>query len=268
MNSYTRRRLHGRWLEVLVGELDPAQGIPAIVKKRGALDGWSDLRAAPSGRAEDELEFAVQIAAGAYDNPLVTICLNRCLEVNAAGQKDARWTTWWAHTRNVEHGRFVSATAVAEAWYRGVAVDASILRDASAELVAGASQERPAWTELAQCEHIHGVQLLLLAGDVDAAASKLRSKKKFSRIHTYYTWHGVLIEFLRSARDHTSLKAHFDSYFDQVRDPYFAELQKTTGDHLLGLALIRLRLALIRWIYIERKPIAGNWRHIIGQIGY
>ena len=42
----------------------------------------------------------------------------------------------------------------------------------------------------------------------------------------------------------------------------------TAGENLVGIGLARLRLALIRWIYIERKPIAGNWRHIIGQIGY
>lgn len=86
----------------------------------------------------------------------------------------------------------------------------------------------------------------------------------------YHGWHEHLIHLLQGPSiDESDLRKHFDIYFDELRDPLSPPpANGSEGDNLPGITLICLRLALIRWIYIERKPIAGNWRHIIGQIGY
>jgi len=66
-----------------------------------------------------------------------------------------------------------------------------------------------------------------------------------------------------------TVRPRFDAYFDKIRDPFFnPPRDNPRGENLPGLPLLRLRLALIRWIYIERQPVAGNWRNIIAQIGY
>ncbi len=267
---YLRSRLASRWIESLQKQLDQNQGIPAVIKRRLALSDWEKLRSPPSGRAEDELSFALDIAPGKYDHPLVDTCLKRCLQVIDAGAGDERWSTWWSLVRAVEHGRFTSTGQFARAWTDDSDLDASLLASAAAEVLHGVLTDRPVWTELAQCEYVDGVQLLILAGELKRAAEKLQIRKKFNRVEHYHTWNVRLLELLeRSANNENALKDHFDPYFDKIRDPRFhVQSTEVDGNILFGIPLLRLRLALIRWIYIERKPIAGNWRHIIGQIGY
>jgi hypothetical protein len=265
-----RSTLRGKWLEALKAELDPKQGIPAIIKKRDALSSWSELRSAPSGRTETELTYALQIAIGDYEHPLVQKCLRRALEVTSAGENDERWYTWWAASRQVEHGRFLSAGQLANAWLLNDEVDRARFMNASEELLRGAREDRPVWTEMAQSEYVHGIQLLLIAGEVSEAVGRLTIDAKFNRVQRLYNWHVRLLELLGNHTcNQTALEAHFDPYFNELRDPFFrAPANDLNGNNLPGLALLRLRLALIRWLYIERQPIAGNWRHIIGQIGY
>src|SRR5690606_17551522 len=164
-----RVTLRTAWLENLSRELSQEEGIPAVIRRRGALSNWTKLRSAPSSRLETELGYALQIAIGDYDHPLVRACLNRALEVSVAGETDPRWNTWWAATRTVEHGRFLSASDLANAWAKDASINAGHLLRASEEIIRGAREDRPAWTEMAQSEHIHGIQLLLLAGRLEEA---------------------------------------------------------------------------------------------------
>jgi hypothetical protein len=270
MTEHVRIRRIDSWLIHTQRVLDPRDGIPRVVKQRGALSDWPALRSAPSGRAEDELSFSLQIAPAQYDHPLVDTCLRRVLEVIDAGANDERWETWWSIARDVEHGRFVSTGEFARAWLNNSSLNDSLLVSASAEVLRGALQERPNWTELAQCEYVDGVQLLIVAGQLEQATEKLQIRRRFGRVERYYNWNVRLLEILL---DHPlgseALRAHLEPYFDHVRDPTFhVQTIDGDGDIVFGVELLRLRLALIRWIYIERQPVAGNWRHIIGQIGY
>jgi len=267
---YVRAKVDRDWAKNLQRELDPSDGIPAVIKRRGALSCWEQLRSAPSGRAEDELSYALQIAPAEYEHPLVETCLKRSLQIIHAGAQDERWHTWWSVARDTDHGRFWSTGEFARAWLDDSDLNTTVLISASTEILRGAIEERPVWTELAQCEYIDGVQLLIIAGEPSEAAVKLKIRKRFNRVQRYYDWNVELLNLLNSnLDDREQLSNHLDPYFDEIRNPAFhVRPTEKDGDIVFGIPLLRLRLALIRWIYIERQPVAGNWRHIIGQIGY
>jgi len=267
-SSYQQSILRPRWVEATKRSLDERNGIPAVLRQMQPLSDWEMLRGAPSGRVEDELRNALQIAASEYDNPLVRTCLLRALEVVSAGAEDYRWNSWWSVSRNVDHGRFISTGEFARAWLEDRKLNNSLLVEASGEILKGALEERPTWSELAQCEYVDGVQLLILSGDLAAASQHLSIKKTFNRVQRYFDWNVRFLEMLPSA-SRESLLAHLDAFFDEVRDPAFPPPRELRGANIVfGVPLLRLRLALIRWIYIEQQSVAGNWRHIIGQIGY
>jgi len=269
-NPLSRKTLNGIWHKAAKSSLDDKDGITAVVRTTHPLDNWDSLRGAPSGRAEDELRCALQIAPAVYDHPLVSLCLKRSLDVVNAAERDQRWNTWWAPVRDVEHGRLLSIGLLARAWLYDTEIDATALVQAGIEILRGALGERPSWTELAQCEYLDGIQLLIIARRLNEAQGKLQMRRKFRRIETHYAWNADLIRLLLDDyKDGKSLKQHFDLYFDQIRNPSFEASQ--TNLHvgtIFGVPFLRLRLALIRWIYIERQPVAGNWRNIIAQIGY
>jgi hypothetical protein len=270
MTAYQRQVLRPLWLDTLDRNLDPTNGIPAVIRNHPALSKWEQIRSVPSGRAEDQLTYAITIAAVRYDDhPFVAICLARAAEIHAAGRHDQPWGTWWSTARSVEHGKFVSAGCLAAAWSKDSEPERDELLAAAAEILIGATRERPVWSEAAQGEYIQGIQELIIVGELQLAAEKLRMPKGFDEIPRHYAWHTALLDLLLAPSSRSEeLTNHFDGYFDLVRSPRFASGSFRATDTLFSLDLIRLRLALIRWIYIERKPIAGNWRHIIGQIGY
>lgn len=268
--NYQRRSLAGEWKKTLQKSLDPKSGIAGVVNKYPPLTDWPKLRSAPTGRAEDQTRYAVQIAAADYDNPLVKICLQRALEVVDAAESDIRWDTWWRASKRVEHGRLLAVSAIARAWLSDEGLDETSCKRSAEELFSGALEERPAWSEMAQSEYLLGIQMLLMAGELEEARDRLTLEKEFRSVQQYFDWHARLLELVGNKHeDIENLRAHFDPYFDLLRDPlYQSPINDTQGRNVVGIAHVRLRLALIRWIYIERKPIAGNWRHIIGQIGY
>lgn len=268
--AYPRRRLIDSWREAAKNHLDTKEGIPAVLKHFPALQDWEKVRSLPSGRAEDQLRYGVLIATTNYDHELVPVCLGRAIEVADAGAQDSRWDTWWSETRHIERGKLSSVGVLAKAWLHDDEIDAHAVTSAAHEILKGSVEERPSWTEMAQAEYLYGVQLLLCGGQLEQAHRALSPPKDFARMYHYYGWLKRAIELLTepSVRE-APLRKHYDSYYDHLRDPFFAApANGSDQDNLPGLALIRLRLALIRWIYIERQPVAGNWRHIIGQIGY
>lgn len=270
MNQQPRERstLRPQWLELHKHNLHPCEGIPAAVRNHGPLDDWETLRSPPTARLEDELRLAVMVAAAEYDHPLVKTCLGRACEIVAAGEQDERWNSLWRHTKHVDHGKFRSAATLLYAWHRDVEPDGRELLAAATEIQKGALEDRPVWTEIAQSEHLHGTELALIADELKLLAG-LQTPKTFDRVHEYYAWLLRFIELAEKQATPATLQAYFDGYFDVIRAPFFRPpINDSSGKNLPGLPLLRLRLALIRWIYIERQPVAGNWRHIIGQIGY
>lgn len=271
MDEYVREQLRAEWLDALKRHLDLREGVPAIVRSRAPLADWEKLRSSPRTRMETELLNGLQVAIADYDHPLVRHCLARAIEVAEAGEQDSRWTTVWSATRTINHGAFTSAAALARAWAANAQPDPEQLIIASNEILVGAQQDRPTWTELAQSEYLHGIQLLLINQDVRDAADSLATGKDFSRVARYWEWQSRFVTQVLSSNvdDAATTRSHFDRYFDRIRTPQFQPPPNDPyGKNILDIGLMRLRLALLRWIYIERKPVAGNWRHIIGQIGY
>jgi hypothetical protein len=267
---YTRVIHKDAWSTLHAKNLDARKGIPAAIKNHGALDDWEKLRSPPSGRLEDELRLSLLLGAANYDEPLTRTCLRRALAVVAAGHEDPRWDTTWSNTRLVDYAKFQGMGLKVRAWIEDSELERTGLKESGEELCAGALENRPTWSELAQAEYLHGIQLILLSGDVNRALKKLALRNTFARVQSYHAWFASLVRLLHtSGNQDQPLHDHFDPFFDRIRDPSFQPVPNDAdGNSLPGVAVLRLRLALIRWIYIERKPIAGNWRHIIGQIGY
>jgi hypothetical protein len=269
MDTYERLRHRPQWLTLHKRNLDPREGIPAAVKNHAPLEDWDKLRSPPTARLEDELRLASTIAAAEYDHALVATCLQRAFAIAVAGAEDDRWGSLWKSTQRINHAKFLSAATLVKAWLTDNELDQASLVSAAREIHTGALTDRPTWSELAQSEHIHGTQLLLMARDIEAACAKVVAPKSFDRVQRYFSWFSKFLNLVEADSDPHLIRTHFDSFFDVVRDPFIeVPTNDVHGNNLPGLALIRLRLALIRWIYIERQPVAGNWRHIIGQIGY
>jgi hypothetical protein len=263
----TRTSLRREWQQVLARELDPDHGIPAVINKQKPLDGWDKVRSIPSSVVEVELECALQIAAADYDNPLTSVCTHRAAEVFRAGEEDPRWNTWWARVRHVERGRFISSGELAAAWVEDREPDFSKLRQAAADLILGSRSERPTWADLEQSEYLHGVELMLITGDFDNAQEHLDVRYSFKYVVRHHAWLSRIAQAL-SRSDYADIQDNFDPYFDRIRSPFFYDRADKQEESLYAVPALRLRLALLRWLYIERQPIAGNWRYIIEQIGY
>jgi hypothetical protein len=118
------------------------------------------------------------------------------------------------------------------------------------------------WEAPEQSQYLRASQLLLIAGDIDAAAELMNVRKRFSAIARYYHWYN---EWLT----HGMSREAFDEFFDVVRAPdWVSERDKRNGIQLEEVSgVFKLRLALLRWLYIERKPLAGYWRAAIAAIG-
>jgi hypothetical protein len=256
------------WRRVTERSLNEKDGIPAVVKRHPALENWSSLRRAPSGRAGDELRYALKIAISDYDHDLVGACLKRSSEIVTAGKEDRRWDTWWAPTRRVELGKLLLTGVIVRAWREDANLVESDLVNAGRQIAEGA-RERPVWTELAQSEFLEGIQALVIAGALETSRDLVHTAEPFKSTRSHYDWNCKLIELLLERPADSSIQEHVDPYFDSIRDPNAGTKSPAqVQDRLLGIPVLRLRLALIRWIYIERQPVAGNWRQIIQQIGY
>gem|GEM_PF-1071555 len=266
----SRKTLRDKWLQFHVENVASGRGLQRALDRHGPLDNWASLKSAPTARLEDELRLALQIAAADYDNSLVHRCIQRAITISEAGLKDERWSSQWRSTINIDYGRFLSAAIFVKAWACDAELDQSQLYSSGLQVCRGAVSDRPVWTELAQSEYISGTQLVLLAGSPTKAFELLQAPRTFCRVHDYYSWFTQFLKTLIYQHDHPdTVRPRFDAYFDKIRDPFFnPPRDNPRGENLPGLPLLRLRLALIRWIYIERQPVAGNWRNIIAQIGY
>ncbi len=262
-----RKSIRSEWNEAFARELDPEEGIPAAISRRDALSNWEKIRSVPASLIEAELQYALYAATADYDDPLTVRYLERAVSVYRAGEGDPRWGTLWAATYNVEHGRFTSCGELAAAWLEDRTPNISRLRTAAVNLLAGSRAERPVWSEMAQSEYLHGIELLLIIGDIATAIDKLKVRVRFASTSRY---HSCLLHIsqLLADSDHTRVEAIFDPYFDRIRSPFFYQRADRRDENIADVEQLRLRLALLRWIYIERQPIAGNWRRIIEQIGY
>ena len=213
--------------------------------------------------------FALALAPSDFGHPVVRSFLDRCLAVVSAAEVDERWNSTWKAWKKGSLAALVATKVIANAWAHDSDMDMATVSRAGCELAEAACERRLGWSELAQSTYIRAVQLTMIVNPL-AAQTMLGLERDFDRVRTYWLWHVELERLLLADATSPSLLNHFDPYFDHLRDPLFQSPRNDSrGNNIMdNIALVRLRLALIRWIYIERQPIAGNWRNIIAQIGY
>ncbi|SDC21852.1 hypothetical protein [Acinetobacter boissieri] len=179
--------------------------------------------------------------------------------------------------------RYYSSIAILHAysvaWYHNKEIDTAVLNQHSKILFEYClNPDYTEWDDYTQSWYLIAVWDLMITGDLDAAARAIQVKKRFKWVKRFYEWTKALIEHLQQQDlSQDELKTFFDEPFDVIKgyrwmldDKYDykkgydrADLWFVSTDK----ALIRLRLAVLRWKYIEQKTIEDNWTQVLQQIG-
>ncbi len=250
----------------------------------------------PASTVESTLEYALETACGDYDHEYVQLFRSWCLEGICLAEHDPRWAEdfepafqSWSTSLMSTHGQFLYIQALASAWDQNGPLNddthGSLLKTAADEILQGLKLDHDGhWDETEQCLHMQAIQCYLLAGDVAAARKHFSQRRQFRRTQWYFNWFCAFLEALGDKAPDSpaseQARQQFDAFFDVIRDPRslfpFVDESGTprqafdndpNGRNLFeNFPLFSLRLALLRWTYIEAKPIAGHWQEIIAQI--
>ncbi len=150
--------------------------------------------------------------------------------------------------------------------------DASLLIEAANGILKESREARGPkwWTELEQSQFLSALQLLLIAGDIAVAKDALKGRKSFRATHYYHDW---LKTFVLALPDDgglvdTAAHAHFDAFFDKVRDPdWVSPKDRDSGYNIVeSRPMLRIQLAMLKQRYVVGAPIAGHWSDVIDLI--
>jgi hypothetical protein len=265
------------WEDRTARLLDPNDGLPVVVHRldNGGLEADWERTFSPASAIEDLLNDATEVAIGNFEHAYVRQLLAWCVHLGRKADHDPRWqTTWSRGLVELQRGRAFSDAALAEAWLSNAAPDRNRLGRAGAEIARGAMAHKGYWAEPEQSDYLQGVQCVLIAGDIAAARSLLRVRRSFTRVQAYFDWFSTFVDRIPEAQADASpsveSQQQFDAFFDVARDPLWAPPLhgNNAGLNVGGNRIhLRLRLALLRWRYIECRDITGYWPEIIAQIG-
>ena len=124
-----------------------------------------------------------------------------------------------------------------------------------------------------QSGYMRAINLLLIAGDVEAAKSCFKIRKKFAYTQQHYDW---LKTWVLAIPDETSqhiaastLQAYFQTRFDLYRNPNFIPPTRDNqgANFTENRSMLRLELALLKHRYFVGQPYTGQWATILGYIG-
>jgi hypothetical protein len=267
----------------LFGEhmLNRHHGLPAVVPTLDALERAIAATGMPEGTVEDALRTAIDLSCVDYQHPYRVLYGDRAVALAAEVDRRAdRWGGRWK-TDSGEYGRFLVTQACARAWQQDAELDSDALRRAAEEMFRVTVEHWPGHEWMRQSLYLEAVQCLLLAGAVDEAQARLRTRRRFGATRRYFEWMCGVV----SAADDERL-ACFDELFDRARHPRFIPLggctERQVEERSQGLPAdfkaacrqwcyfdhggLCLRLALLRWRWVRGRPLQGNWHPMIGQI--
>jgi len=126
------------------------------------------------------------------------------------------------------------------------------------------------WTEVEQSICLSAVQLLLIAGEIDAAKEVFKWRKSFERTRHYYEWLRDLTRAIPESGQVASheVLSHFDSFFDVVRDPaWVCPKGADAGYNIIeDHNVLRVQLALIKQRLLLGAPVADHWQDVVDLI--
>ncbi|MBF7683665.1 hypothetical protein I2F27_10075 [Acinetobacter sp. B5B] len=207
-------------------------------------------------------------------------CAIQCAEL-ALDRQHPNWHNqhWPQDLQPLYYSSIAILSAYSVAWYHNQQIDTAVLGQHSKALFDYClNPDYTDWDEYTQSWYLIAVWDLLIAGDLDAAAQAIAVKKRFKWVKRFYDWTKALIQHLQQQDlSQDELKAFFDEPFNVIKgyrwrldDKYDYKKGYDRADLWFvstNKALIRLRLSVLRWKYIEQQPIEGNWTQVLQQIG-
>lgn len=129
------------------------------------------------------------------------------------------------------------------------------------------------WEDVTQSQYLSSVWHLMIAGQLQDAKAHLSVRKSFRYTENLYNWtkqlNKLLIEQQSGVEVDTELNTMFDEVFDVIRSPYWkTDRQKEENRFPITMNpnYVRLQLAIIRWLYVEKQPLKGNWNEVLAQV--
>jgi hypothetical protein len=267
----------------LFGEhlLNRHHGLPVVVPQLDTVESAVAATHMPEGSVSDALRTALDLSCVDYHHPYRATYGDRAVALAAEVDRHAaRWVERW-RTGSGQYGRFLATQACACAWQQDGELNHDAMRRAAAEMFRATDEPWPGHEWMQQSLYIEAVQCLLLAGADDEAQTRLRARRRFGATKRYVEWMRSVVSAAASDR-----LAAFDELFNLARHPRFLALGGYTDrqfeERARGLPAdfaaacsqwtyddpgdLRLRLALLRWCWVQGRPLRGNWRPMIGQI--
>ena len=169
-------------------------------------------------------------------------------------------------------GKFLRAKALIEAWSENTEIDYATLAEAAQHMLldCGSVRGTSLWDASMQSKQLSAVELLLVVGDLESAKAALGKRKSYRASRSYFDWLSQLIENLSDHDTHRSMEeltAHFDSFFDLVRDPDWSSRARSLGfDIMESAGILRLQLAIIKHRILIGKDLRNRWGEAIELI--
>lgn len=292
----SKTTFHQSWMDREKQQLEVKHGYPGIIerakKEGGRFVTWHQLHM-PSGPVERDLDSVIDIGCVFPAHPYYSVFLTWACEAADRALSDPRfdidaeaerskgmvgwqkligWKTEGVYPGN--HGTTLAAACFARALRDGSELDLAALLLAGDEIAEsslyGGSKF---WDLISESEYLRCVRLALVAGNVEKAQYFLKNiRRKFKHTFVHQEWLQALANAISAAPGAPlgeESTAHFQAFFDQVREPACRQLPKnqTGGINLhANLSILRLELAIIKQRYILAKPLVGNWQQVLSLI--
>lgn len=272
-----------------------ATGYPGVIKwvedQGGRFATWHLLKN-PAGASETDIDYVIKIGCVFPEHPYFAIFLNWANEAADRALSDERfnidsdaerlngnpnwknlrgWKTEGVYPGN--HGKTLAAACFARALRDNSELDSLALLLACDEIAESALDGgSKMWDYIAQSEYLRCVRLALVAGNVDKAQHFLKNiRRKFKHTFVHQEWLQTLANAITESNGAplgAEPAAHFQAFFDQVRDPAYKLPGNQPGGINLhaSLSILRLELAVIKQRYIQGQPLAGNWQSVLSLI--
>ena len=270
-------------------------GYPGVMKwveeKGGRFSTWH-LLALPASAVEDDLDSSINISCVYTLHPYAQTFLAWANEAADRALSDIRFTYdpdeerlkgnpdplskrgWRAEgVYPGNHGATLAAACLARALRDNSELDGPALLQACDEIAESALYGGAKfWDYIAQSLYLRCVRLSLVAGDVNKAQHFLQStRRKFKHTFVHQEWLQSLVNAItQAASAPLGLKAtgHFQSFFDQVRNPDYQLPSNQPGGINLhaNISILRLELAIIQQRYVLTQPLVGQWQQVLGLI--
>ena len=171
------------------------------------------------------------------------------------------------------HGAVLAAACFSRALRDNSAIDDVSLLQAAEEIATSALNTSPKeWNEIPQSDYLRCVRFSLIAGRLDKAKAFLKNcRRKFKFTQEHYAWLFQLCQNIEAANGASldlSVVAHFNSFFDFIRNPdiHLVGEAKAGNAVCTNILLLRLELALIKQRYVLMQPYENQWLEILNLI--